>query len=386
MSFVRIWLLLCLFLTARFAVAQDDSCTLKISLLTCGTGEELYSTFGHSAIRVVDRVNHTDIVFNYGTFEFGPDFYIQFIRGKLPYMLDVQRIEDFMAEYQYEQRSVIEQPLNLSCEEKLALYDSLRINAQPQHRYYKYDFLYDNCSTRILDIVAAKTNDSLVIGDILPAEVPSFRNLLHVYLNRSGQYWSKLGIDILLGAKLDKEVTNRQSMFLPDYLMKGFDSARIAGQPLVSRHNTLLEQSPRPTATPFLMRPVVIFSILLLLIAVLQFWGGKKTAGLLLAFDRLYFFALGAVGILLLFMWFGTEHIVCSNNMNLLWAIPTHLPIAFLLAKKKEWIRKYFRITLIISILLAATWFFIPQQLNYAIVPLLIIIILRSYHYNREND
>jgi len=210
--------------------AQTDSlqaCDLQISLLTCSPGEELYSTFGHTAVRVKNATIGSDIVFNYGTFEFSPEFYTQFIQGKLLYYLSVEDYSNFILQYNYEKRSIVEQVLRIGCAEKQNLLNALYVNAQDQNRFYRYDFLFNNCTTRAGDIIAKHAGSPVVFKNILSEETPTFRDLIHHYLDSGGQYWSKLGIDILLGAKLDKKVTNRQAMFLPDYLLKGFDSATV---------------------------------------------------------------------------------------------------------------------------------------------------------------
>ncbi|MGZ5222406.1 MAG: Lnb N-terminal periplasmic domain-containing protein, partial [Chitinophagaceae bacterium] len=247
-----------LMLTAR----SQDSCGLRISLLTCSPGEELYSTFGHTALRVQDMQTGTDHVYNYGSFEFGPDFYTEFIKGKLLYFLSVEDFSDFMYQYEYERRSVQEQVVLLDCNEKQNLLNALQKNAEEQNKYYRYDFLFDNCTTRAGDMVAAQSDTPVIFNNILPAETPSFRNLLHTYLDRGQQPWSKLGIDILLGSRLDRKVTNREAMFLPDYLLKGFDSARVNRRPLVSAPVTILESSLSSQKNS-LFTPAVVFSLVL---------------------------------------------------------------------------------------------------------------------------
>src|SRR4051812_24672160 len=149
MKFSRLALLFYLFNLFFFAAqAQDSSnCHVRISLLTCAPGQELYSTFGHTAIRITDSIRRTDIVYNYGTFEFDdPNFYMKFVRGKLDYFLSAAYYPDFMYEYQEEQRSVTEQVLNLSCTQKQQIVQALAINMQGANRMYKYDFVYDNCT------------------------------------------------------------------------------------------------------------------------------------------------------------------------------------------------------------------------------------------------
>ena len=365
----------------RFASAQD-SCSLRISLLTCAPGQELYSTFGHTALRIQDSARGIDYIFNYGTFEFGPDFYTKFIRGKLLYFLSVENFNDFIYEYQIQSRSIQEQVFQLSCSEKIKLYSSVQTNAQEQNRYYKYDFLFDNCTTRAGDIVIKNVDSPTVFKNILPGDRPSFRNLIHSYLNAGHQYWSKLGIDILLGVKLDRKVTNREAMFLPDYLLKGFDSASRNNHPLVSRPQTIL-QMPSLLKGKSVFTPFVIFTLLLVLMVVISNIPSNWARTTIRIFDFLFFFTLGLAGVLLLFMWFGTDHKVCQNNYNLLWALPTNVVMAFFVHGKRSWVAKYFTAVFWVTILLLATWFFLPQQMNNGLIPVLLLIVYRSWHLSK---
>lgn len=375
-------LLLFTFFILQFSKAQD-SCGLRISLLTCAPGQELYSTFGHTALRVQDASKGTDYVFNYGTFEFGPDFYTKFIRGKLLYFLSVEEFNDFVYVYKYESRSIREQVIGLSCNEKQKLYSALLVNAKEENRDYRYDFLFDNCTTRAGDIVV-KNSDTVVFKNILPEHIPTFRNLIHSYLHAGNQYWSKLGIDILLGAKLDRKVSNREAMFLPDYLLKGFDSAMVNNRPVVSPAQTILDL-PSPLKAKSLFTPVVVFSILLLTIIGISLVKSGWAQATIHVFDFLFFFTLGLTGLLLLFMWFGTDHNVTQNNYNLIWALPTHVILAFFVHKKRKWVHSYFRVVLWLSVLLALTWFFLPQQMNNALLPIVLLIMYRAWHLSKTN-
>jgi len=358
-----------------------ETCSLHISLLTCTPGQELYSTFGHSALRVTDSSDGSDIIYNYGTFDFDdPAFYSKFIRGNLLYFVSVDKLENFLKEYKYEQRGITEQVLNLTCAEKEKLYSALRENAKEENKYYKYDFVYDNCTTRLRDIVFENATGRVNTKDIRPAGGVTFRNLIHEYLDKSYQYWSKLGIDILLGSPIDKKISNSEAMFLPDYLLKGFDSAAINGKPLVSGKTEILKPTLRPNKRP-LLSPFAIFTILFLLIAVLSFF--KKAARFFSVFDFIFFFFSGVLGILILFMWFGTDHPECRNNFNLFWALPTHLLIVFV-ALKKLWVKYYFRIIFWISVAVLLSWFFLPQQMNNALLPVMGLMIVRSFFLSKQ--
>lgn len=354
-------------------------------MLTCAPGEELYSTFGHTALRVQDPPAGIDLVYNYGTFDFGPDFYTKFIKGKVLYYLSVERFPEFMLQYQVESRSVQEQLLNLSCLEKIRLFTALQVNAQEQNKYYRYDFLYDNCTTRARDIVAANTLGTVNYRNILGKEKPSFRDLIHSYLDAGGEPWSKLGIDMLLGEKVDKKVSIEQAMFLPDYLLKGFDSASVAGYPFVQRKEMILTMPSMIGGKP-LLTPFVVFTLLLLMVVFLSVTRSSGAIKTLKLFDFIFFTLVGLSGLLILFMWFGTDHKVCRNNFNLLWALPTDLIGVFLLLRSSRWSRGYFSFVLWSTSALLFGWYFLPQQLNLSLIPLFLIIILRSWWLSKEPD
>ena len=364
---------------------QDSSCGIQISLLTCSPGEDLYSIWGHSALRVVDRSTNTDIIYNYGTFDFDdPGFYSKFTRGKLLYFVSVDKFENFLEEYKYYQRGITEQVLDLSCAEKTKLVSALKENAKEENRYYKYDFIVDNCTTRLRDIVFKNVN-AIITRDIRPNEKITFRNLIHKYMDSSDQYWSKLGIDILLGRPLDKNLTNSEAMFLPDYLLKGFDSTMFTNvayrRSLVSEKREILKPAlPKPKTTLF--TPFVVFTILFLLIVTLSFF---RSAGKFLSvFDFILFFLTGALGIFLVFMWFGTDHPECKDNFNLAWALPFHFVVIFFLFGKSRWLKYYFFINSIILLPLLILWQWIPQELNKALIPIVCLLLVRSYSQYRK--
>jgi len=167
-------------------------------------------------------------------------------------------------------------------------------------------------------------------------------------------------------------------MFLPDYLEKGFDNAITSGKALVASKQSILPAAPLEPATTW-FRPELFFSIFFLLIAGLTFIRNKVVVTTLRIFDLVFFFILGLLGVLLLFMWFGTDHVLCSDNYNLLWALPTHLPVVFFWNSKKQWLKRYVTVTMIIALILAVGWKFLPQQLNLAILPILGIIIVRCW-------
>jgi len=364
--------------------SAQDSCRIRISLLTCTPGTELYSTFGHSAFRVFDSINNRDLVFNYGTFDFDdPKFYNKFVKGKLLYFVSIDTIPSFLAEYDYYKRGITEQAINISCDEKQKLVALLFENAKEENKYYRYDFNYDNCTTRLRDILEKAAGKHLETKNIFPKPNTTFRNLIHIYLDRGGQQWSKFGIDMLLGNPMDKKVTNREAMFLPDYLLMAFDSSALNGKPVVNEKKILLNYfdayKTKSGITPF-----IVFGVLFLLIVVISFLSSNKWNLFFKIFDFFFFTFLGLLGLLILFMWFGTEHAMCKNNFNLLWALPTHLPVAFLLFSRKQLVNAYFRFIFFFTVALLLAWFFLPQQFNTAFLPIVGIILIRSFFLSKR--
>ena len=352
--------------------AQDSS-HLRISLLTCTPGDELYSTFGHSALRVFDSATSKDIIFNYGTFDFeDPDFYSKFVRGKLMYFVSPEYFSEFIKEYREANRGITEQVLNLTEEEKSAVENFLRNNIKEENKYYKYDFLFDNCTTRLRDIITQNKKAKPVFKNVMPAG-KRFRQAIHEYLDKNDKEWDKLGIDILLGAPTDAVMTTEQQQFLPDNLMKAFDSTDNL---VLSSSNLYPYQKTQESKSWF--NPLVIFSLLLFFIVLLDFSKNKTAAVFLKVFDFLLFFITGTIGILLLFMWFGTDHAMCKNNYNLLWAWPTHFIAAFFIGMKRSWVKKYLLITIAGFLIVLAAWFFLPQQLNTSLLPIVLLLLYRS--------
>ena len=366
------------FLLFTSAKAQDST-HIRISLLTCTPGEPLYSTFGHSAIRVTDSTNGTDIVYNYGTFNFDEEgFYIKFMRGKLMYYVNPENFTDFVYGYQAEHRGITEQLLALTAEKKMAIQYFLAENAKEQNKYYKYDFFLDNCTTRLRDILRDLQDSSFCIKPVMPAGT-RFRKAIHEYLDNNNKDWSKLGIDILLGLPCDAVMTTQQMQFLPDNLMKSLDSSNIK---MVSSKTVLFPANGTDNKKSF-FTPLIVFSILLITIIAIGLMKNKFTSAFLLGFDGILFFLTGLLGILLIVMWTATDHVMCKNNFNLLWALPTNFFASFFIASKKSWAKKYFTFSWILLLAVLAVWFFLPQQMNTGLIPIVLLLIFRSYQRSR---
>ena len=372
----------CLTLISFSSNAQDSS-RLRVSLLTCSPGEELYSIFGHSAIRIIDSNSVTDYVFNYGTFDFDdPNFYIKFVKGKLLYFVSLERTNDFIEFYKYENRSVSEQVLSLSAEEKIEIKNALIENLKEENKFYKYDFFLDNCTTRLRDIIVKYKTPTPILPAVMP-ENRTFRMAIHKYLKEGGQYWSELGIDILLGAPTDRIMTPSEQQFLPNNLEKSLD--KCTNTKLVAEKTTIFQNEI--TGLGFnLFHPSIFFLILFLFVAALYKTKTVIATKTLLVFDVILFFVIGIVGIILVLAWFATDHTMTKNNYNLLWALPTHILAPIFIFFKSKISKYYFGITALISSLLILSWLFLPQELNTALIPIVMIILTRSYmHYKSYN-
>jgi hypothetical protein len=362
-----------------FISAQTDTSHLRISLLTCTPGEDLYSTFGHSALRVTDSMTSDDIVYNYGTFDFSePNFYLKFVRGKLMYYLSTEEFNSFSEFYKAENRGITEQVLNLTASEKNKIKLLLQQNLLAENRFYKYDFLFDNCTTRLRDVIKQAADSTVTFRSVL-ARKETFRQLIYEYLDYNDKQWSKLGIDLFLGRKTDVVATTWQVMFLPDYLMKTFDNTTIGRRHLVATSTNLFPIAAVKKQIDYVAHPIFIFSLLFLAIVFLSFSKNNSIQRFLSRFDGFIFFIGGLTGILMLFMWFGTDHTMCKDNYNLLWAWPTHTIAAFyLLDNRKKNVAIYFKITAIVNTLVLLTWFLFPQHLNISLIPFVMLLIFRS--------
>ena len=359
-------------------LSAQDSSHLRISLLTCTPGEELYSIFGHSAIRIVDSSNigndYYDLVYNYGTFNFDDEgFYLKFMRGKLLYFISLERFEDFKFLYQSTNRGITEQLLSLSEKEKTDVQFALNENLKEENRYYKYDFFLDNCTTRLRDIIEKNKKPLPQFPAVMP-ENTRFRKAIHQYLDSGKQYWSKLGIDILLGAKTDRIMTSREQQFLPDNLMLAMEKSSPKMSQSTSNLYTLTVN--KENSSPF--TPTLCFILLLALYFLLSLSSTPFVQNILTGLDGLLFFLAGLLGVILLLMWFYTDHSMTKNNYNLLWAVPSHLVISFYINSKKKAVKKYFLFSGIAMVFVLSAWFFLPQQMNNSLIPIVLLLMYRS--------
>ena len=364
---------------------SDDA---EIHVLTCGPYQgELYSAFGHSAVRVSDPKSGLDWLYNYGIFSFNqPNFYLNFARGYLNYRLAVMDYEGFRDYYIHENRFIHEQILNLNKEQKQQYFDFLEWNAKPENQFYYYDYFYDNCATRIRDGLKLTFGDQIEFDGSYVTTDYTIRELTDLYL--AYQPWGDLGIDLCLGLPMDVKATPEMYMFLPDYIENGFNNAFIKTDsglvPLVEKTLITYESKPE-NIEESVFTPLAVFSLLLIIGIALTYYGWMNKKHFR-AFDILLFGIVGSVGLLLFLLWVATDHHAAAKNMNLLWALPSHLVIPFFLFKKEKavWLKKYFVLTSILGIILVSTWVFLPQLMHYSLIPLVVLIAVRSFNHSKR--
>ncbi|MFN2314347.1 MAG: DUF4105 domain-containing protein, partial [Bacteroidales bacterium] len=221
-----LFILAVLFLFRPAPVRADMADSADVYIITCAPGTASYSIYGHTALRIVVRGTTFDRVYNWGIFNFStPNFTYRFAKGRLDYMLGAYGFEDFLREYIAEERSVWSQKLNLTTAEKEKLFELINDNLKPENVRYRYDFFFDNCATRVRDIVAAAATDTVIFPEREKKRQKSFRRLVDP--NQKVLPWLDLGADMLLGLQADKKATPFDEMFLPVHLMNNMRNTLI---------------------------------------------------------------------------------------------------------------------------------------------------------------
>ena len=284
----------------------------KVSVFTCDRGEELYSTFGHTALRITDPNNALDVVYNYGYFDFRTEnFYFKFVKGDLQYFMNVTSYDDFVFEYKLERRQVIEQTLNLPLERKQELFDALNKSLLTDEKSYTYKFIDRNCTS----MVVKKINSLFGTEKIQKVDDKSisYRTLLYPYFEN--YFWYKLGINIVFGAKTDQHA---EKLFLPIELLNSLDKATMDGKPLVSKKETVVQGvSSQPPFSFF--NSIYLICVLLLILIIINNSILFKS----------YLFVCGILGLFLCLIGLYSEHQELLWNYNALLFNPLFLLIPF---------------------------------------------------------
>ena len=360
--------------------------SIRISLLTCAAGGEIYSLFGHTSIRYENPAQGIDAVFNYGMFNFNaPNFILRFALGETNYQLGVTDYEHFAAEYNYLGRDVWQQTLNLTEEEKERLVALLTENYRPENRVYRYNFFYDNCATRPRDQIERAVNGTLQYADNMNdySTGISFRDLLHRY--SEGHPWSRFGMDLCMGSKADKPINRRLAMFVPFYVQEYFNKAKIVdkegqARPLVAKEEKIVVtgQTPADFITGGIT-PMQSASLLLALVAAISIYGiqkGKTFWGM----DLILFPIVGIAGCILAFLVLFSQHPAVSPNYLLFIFHPFHLfclPCMLFRVRKRK-ISRYMLANFIVLTLFIGLWAIIPQRIPPAVLPLALCLLIRS--------
>lgn len=360
---------------------QVDS--LRVSLLTCTPGSDIYAHFGHSAIRIRNLNTDEDIVFNYGMFDYRVEsFVFRFVKGETDYTLGAEYANAFFIRYGVKGEGITEQILNLTPYEAEKLYYLIRVNYLPENRQYRYNFLYDNCTTRARNIIE-KSVDGQVVYDISNRDL-TFRNILREFTKDSP--WLEFGIDFVLGEEVDHVVDREQQMFIPSYYMHDMDSAFIMRSDgrrvkLVAEVDTpLVEQKKaEDSLLSMIFTPMTVFVCLFVLTLVVSIRDIKKKS-VSWGYDAMLLLLQGLAGIVVAFLFFFSEHpavgtnwlVLIFNPLPLVW-----LPMMVVCAVRRKTDVIYFANMAVLAAFVLAMPIF-PQSFNPAMVPLVFTLLLRS--------
>ena len=305
--------------------------SIQISLLTCSPGKEVWAQYGHTAIRYYDKESGEDLAINYGIFSLDQTYFIpRFVLGMTDYRMGVQPMDMFLTQYSYEGRGVIEQVLNLSAEDKEVIYKALQENMKPENVVYRYNYFFDNCTTRARDMLVNHLHGKVVYP---PAEEDAtFRSMIHKWNNK--YEWSQFGEDLLLGVNADRKTTKSEQQFLPENLRSDFDKAKYNGKPLVKETNVLLDAETEVAEPVFPLSPLSVALIFAVISLVMMLFSYRRQQ-VYWAWDLALMLTSGLMGIIFFVMIF-SQHPCVSLNFILLFFNP--LPLFFLYStiKKKK--------------------------------------------------
>ncbi|CAM3615183.1 lipoprotein N-acyltransferase Lnb domain-containing protein [Flavobacterium saliperosum] len=320
-AFLQSLLLLIAICIGNTAQSQTQSLSEKaqISLLTCGTGEELYSLYGHTALRINDPINQIDVVYNYGAFDFStPNFYGKFVKGDLEYFVSTSSFQEFNYSYVYDNRDIFEQKLNLTHEQKQKIFTELNSVLASEKRFYTYKFIDRNCTTMVRDVI------NNVLTQPISTEVPdtqkNYRQILYDY--QTDKFYENLGINLIFGAKTDRQ---SDQLFLPIELLQGIEKTKINGKPLSDSTITVFKSQNVKTEKS-LWNNYYTFALVMLSIAFLAF--KKRVIALT------YLTIIGLLGLFFTLVGLYSFHQEVLWNYNVLVLSPLYLALVFLALRK----------------------------------------------------
>ena len=363
-----------------YANELENKNRYKISILSIGEGPSLVDAFGHTAIRVKDAQLKNDIVFNFGVYDFNsPNFYSNFVKGRPEYKLAIQNYSNLIQNYIRQKRYIVEHQLNLDQNSTKIIIDLLveKLNDP----YYIYDYFRDNCTTRAADIVIDKTNNKFKDDKLESEAILTYRDLIHRKINENS--WAALGIDLCLGAIIDKKINTRETFFLPENLMNYLDLYEgdiIKRNIIYSPESEISYRENLPS--PLLIN--LILSLIIVAITIFNFKSNKWNKSL----DSLIFLISGSIGILIIYLWFFSNHFAGAQNFNFLWAFPLNFALIFAIYKNKipNWSIGYIKLLIILIILLFLHWTTGVQKYNLTLLPIFVALLIRySFLVHRIN-
>lgn len=349
-----------------------------VYMITCAPGNASYSIYGHTALRIVIRGTGFDMAYNWGIFDFStPNFVYRFAKGKLDYMLGAYPYERFLREYISEERPVWSQKLNLTDIEKERLFALINENLKPENVKYRYDFFFDNCATRVRDIVIAAATDTVMLPE--KGKLKSYRQLIDPH--QKVLPWLDFGADMLLGLQSDRKATVSGEMFLPLFLRDNFASTVIVhdgvNEPLTGPVETVVDFAPSSEMAKTWM-PQAVLWLLFVLVVLLTFV--FRRPGLEKALDFVLYFIYSLIALILVFTNIFSEHDALHLNLLFL-GINILIPVLFVMLFTGNKAVKLSRLALTISLLWIPVSLIAGQGINPALVPLVLTIMVRLFRH-----
>jgi len=364
----------------NISTALSQSSTTEVYLLTCDPGPESYTMYGHSALHLYDRASGTDVVYNWGVFDFStPNFNYKFAKGRLNYRLAAYSFNNFLNEYGPTNRSVYSQRIYMPDEELLKLKRLLNENLKPENIYYKYDFFRDNCATRIRDIIEEVYGDKLLYPEDEDNKKMTFRRRIDEF--HKGVLWMDAGIDLLLGIPADEKCDFRESMFLPEYLMKNLSQAVVIDEDkrvMLLGPTEMIFKHERPVHdTGILKQPWFWLSVAFIIIFLFSVF--IRNRAIQNVFDIVFWSLLTLPALLMIFLNYITDHEAMGQNFNMIWLNPL-IPISFYAICSKYKLYWFWRTQIALAVIFMLVIVLINQSINPAFIPVILMIIIRSYY------
>ncbi|MBS0011020.1 MAG: DUF4105 domain-containing protein [Bacteroidales bacterium] len=352
----------------------------EVYLLTCDPGPESYTMYGHSALRLYDSLSGTDVVYNWGVFDFNtPNFNYKFAKGRLNYMLSAYSYKSFLNEYRPTNRSVYSQKLYIPEAELMKLKKLLDENLKPENVFYKYDFFRDNCATRIRDIIEDVYGNKLIYPDKEEDTKVTFRRRIDEF--HQGVLWMDAGIDLLLGSPADEPCGFRESMFLPEYLMENLGEAHVVDgdkRVMLLGPTELVFDHVRPVYDTGIMKQPW-FWLTVAFIVIFFFSIFIRSRVIHNAFDVVFWSVLTVLALLMIFLNYITDHEAMGNNFNMIWLNPL-IPISLYAIFSKYKLYWFWRAQIALAVIFMLVIVIISQSINPAFIPVILMIIIRSYY------